>query len=72
MKKLVLKSDVVDAMSKDRIQNVYGGNIDGFGNLIINTSTRPTIIRPNPTVSNTTTETLYTKGSCPTCMTCPM
>lgn len=67
MKKLVLRSDIVDAMSDASMQSVQGGNDD---KLIINTSTRPIqpTIRTDPTTVNPTV--LYTKGSCPTCMTC--
>lgn len=65
MKKLLLKKDIVDAMSNATKNEVRGG-------LIVNTSTRPTItvIDTSKTVTETVNDTLYTKGSCPSCMAC--
>lgn len=65
MKKLVFNKDIVDAMSDANMNDVRGG-------IIINTSTRPTItvIDTSKTVTDTVSDTLYTKGSCPSCMAC--
>ncbi len=69
MKALVLKTDVIESMSIDGTQNVQGGM--ELEQMIVNTSGRPTTPPVETNITNTVATTLYTKGSCPTCMTCP-
>lgn len=70
MKVLVLKTDVIEAMSIAGTHNVQGGM--ELEQMIVNTSDRPTVPPVEKTnITNTVATTLYTKGSCPTCMTCP-
>lgn len=69
MKALVLKTDVIEAMSIAGTQNVQGGM--ELEQMIVNTSGRPTTPPVETNITKTVATTLYTKGSCPTCMTCP-
>lgn len=69
MKILVIKTDIIEAMSGASMQSAQGGERDE--QILINTSTRPPI-QPIDTsdLTKTISGTLYTKGSCPSCMAC--
>lgn len=72
MKKLVLKKDVVDAMSSSAQQSARGGN--DFDAMVINTSGRPNTAAScgscNPCPIQTVVHVPESVGGCPTWMTC--